>query len=97
MKTINERINEARFSGSTSSWEVWQGINSNYHCGNFKAPDKPFLYVNATANVMSFCTYEEIESNFDDFDMVDDAKEIKKLDVGESWSADGENIYIRLR
>lgn len=71
-------------------------------CGTYnslatvKVPNEAkYLYIFA-GEIVSFQTLEHIKGEFEEFGMEELFIEIEKLNPGQSWSLDGENIYVRI-
>lgn len=93
MKSIVEsiQVNEGR-----NSWSVTDSLSRVREIAHFAAPDAQYLWIYEEGGMIGFLSLDEIVSSFEDGDLDPDARSIKRLNIGESYSADGMNIYVRL-
>ena len=92
MKNIVESINES----AGGHWGVTDSLSRAHEIASFNVRDAQFIWIGAGVNMIGLISQKELEGNFRDFEMEDELKDVLKLRPGESWTMDGDNIYVRL-
>lgn len=92
MKNIVESINE----GVGGRWGVTDSLSRAHEIASFNVRDAQFMWIGVSVNMIGLISQKELEGNFHDFEMEDKLKDILRLRPGESWTIDGDNIYVRL-
>ena len=90
MKSIIESIKSV--NEGQVRWSVFDYMDRNM--GNFSAPDANFLCIFTDHNSLHFLTEKELVKMLKGFDM--DPEDVTSLSVGESFTEDGMNIYVRI-
>lgn len=100
MKSIIESINNVNESGS-EMWEVLDGIMKSKSIARFNAPKERYMWIfpyGGRDNKMAVVSLDNIIDSIADPDDADntDIRKIKSLRFGESYTPDGQNIYVRI-
>lgn len=71
--------------------------NQGWELDGSVKPNSKFIGINTDGETYSFYSEQEIKSWGDDFDMSEEEiEELLNLKLGEYWSIDGTNHYIRI-